>query len=446
MSGADHLKSTFHSLADFVAELVEGDERFTMSFHAEDSSFVRFNQAKVRQPGDVVQRTVHVDLMDGSRHAEAGISISGDPEIDRPRLSRMVMGLREQLPMLPEDPYLLLPDVVTSTENEGENKLPGSADAVERVLEKARGLDFVGIYAAGGIYEGHASSSGQRNWFSSHSFHLDFSAYLQADKAVKGSYAGFEWNDDELAVQLADARKKLEVLRREPKTVPAGKYRVYLSPAAIAEVLDLLAWSGFGLKAWETKQTPFIRMLEEGARLNPAVDLVENTAGGVGPRFNSAGFVKPDRVELISGGELKDPLVSPRSAKEYGRTTNGANAAESPRSLELAAGTIERQRVLEELGEGVYVGNLWYLNFSERKSCRMTGMTRFATFWVEGGEIVAPLNVMRFDESLYRALGENLVGLTKERELLLDAESYGARSTRSALLPGAVIRDFTFTL
>jgi len=43
-------------------------------------------------------------------------------------------------------------------------------------------------------------------------------------------------------------------------------------------------------------------------------------------------------------------------------------------------------------------------------------------------------------------LGENLIGLTSRQELLPSAETYRARSTRSARLPGALIGDFAFTL
>ena len=76
----------------------------------------------------------------------------------------------------------------------------------------------------------------------------------------------------------------------------------------------------------------------------------------------------------------------------------------------------------------------------------MTGMTRFATFWVENGEIIAPLNVMRFDDSAYRVLGDNLIGLTAERDLMLDSASYGERSTGSARMPGGLVKDFALTL
>jgi len=73
-------------------------------------------------------------------------------------------------------------------------------------------------------------------------------------------------------------------------------------------------------------------------------------------------------------------------------------------------------------------------------------MTRFASFWVEGGIIQAPLSVMRFDESIYRMFGGRLLGLTGERDFMLDPSTYHQRSTDSSRLPGALVEDFTFTL
>ena len=68
-----------------------------------------------------------------------------------------------------------------------------------------------------------------------------------------------------------------------------------------------------------------------------------------------------------------------------------------------------------ELGEGLYINNVHYLNYSDRTACRMTGMTRFATFRVENGKITAPVNVMRFDETIYRILGEHLVAVPYDK-------------------------------
>ncbi len=76
----------------------------------------------------------------------------------------------------------------------------------------------------------------------------------------------------------------------------------------------------------------------------------------------------------------------------------------------------------------------------------MTGMTRFASVWVEDGRIAAPLNAMRFDDTVYRVLGEQLEALTRERDLIPDGDTYAERSTTSMRTPGALVRDFALTL
>ena len=67
-------------------------------------------------------------------------------------------------------------------------------------------------------------------------------------------------------------------------------------------------------------------------------------------------------------------------------------ASESPAALSMQAGDLLEEDVLAKIGTGLYIGNLWYVNFSDRMNCRLTGMTRFATFWVENGVIVHPVH------------------------------------------------------
>jgi predicted Zn-dependent protease len=437
----------FYRLADYLNTRLSGDEIFTCTFDAEDSDFVRFNRSAVRQAGTVLQRSLSVTLIHGRRHTQGSISLSGEWEEDVARLTNLLPTLRNQLPYLPEDPHLLYATEVQSSDHQGENHLPEDTGAiVATILDAGRGRDLVGIYAAGGIQAGFANSFGQRNWFSSYSYNFDWSFYHQGDKAVKCSYAGFVWNPTEFAHKVAAATEQLTVLAQPARTIEPGRYRVYFAPGAFSEIIGLLGWSGFGLKDHRTKQTVLLKMIEEGVRLHPNITLQENTADGVAANFQEAGFIKPDRVTLIEQGAFRDCLVSPRSAKEYGVLTNGASGGEMPESFDMAGGTLTESEVLRRLDTGVYINNVWYLNYSDRTACRITGMTRFATFWVKNGVIQAPLNVMRFDETLYRMLGENLSGLTSERELILDSSTYGARSTASSRMPGAIVEDFTFTL
>jgi predicted Zn-dependent protease len=73
-------------------------------------------------------------------------------------------------------------------------------------------------------------------------------------------------------------------------------------------------------------------------------------------------------------------------------------------------------------------------------------MTRFGTYWVERGAIVAPLAVMRFDDSLYHLLGDRLEGLTAGRDLIISPQTYDGRGTDSYLLPGILVSGIDLAL
>jgi predicted Zn-dependent protease len=440
------MQDYFYALADAITSSLRGDEVYTCTFQGEDSDFVRLNRSAIRQPGSVQQRSLSVDLMLGRRHAPGTITLSGDFQWDRERLEALMGELREKLPYLPEDPYLLYATEVQNSETHGANHLPAAEDAVAALMAAGEGRDLVGIYASGGTYAGFANAFGQRNWFSSYSFNADWSFYHEKDKAVKTAYAGTAWDPAGFDRKVEAAVLHLDGLRQAPQTIAPGAYRVYLSPTALYDILEMLRGSGFGLKDHRTKRTTLLKMVEEDVRLHPSVTLSENTGEGTAANFQEAGFVKPDHVTLIESGRFCNCLVSPRSAEEYGVPTNGASGGESPESIDMVAGMLAADDILPRLDTGVYISNVWYLNYSDRSACRLTGMTRFATFWVENGEIRAPLNVMRFDESIYRMLGDQLIDLTAERELILDAGSYGRRSTDSGRLPGALVEGFTFTL
>jgi hypothetical protein len=194
-----------------------------------------------------------------------------------------------------------------------------------------------------------------------------------------------------------------------------------------------------GLRAHRTKTT--LLKMTRRVRPHPACRQRAHRRG-VGPTSRRRASLP--RRALIDGGAYRDCLVSPRSAVEYGVPTNGASAAESPVSIEVGAGRVPLDQVLRELGTGIFVSNLWYLNFSDRSACRATGMTRFATFWVEQGVIQAPLNVMRFDEALYRISGTHRAdGRARDdpRSGYVRPTLFGQRT--SARSPR---RPFTFTL
>jgi len=440
------MEAYFRELATLLDRSLYGRELYTCRLDAEASDFVRLNRGKVRQPGSVTQCYLGLHLIDGNRHAEQSLTVSGDLARDREPVLGALARLRGTLAGMPDDPHLSYATDVRSSRVARSSALPPAEAIIDDVLEAARDLDLVGLYAGGPVYRGFANSLGQRNWHEVTSFSLQWSLYHRADKAVKSVYGGFVWDSRALGAKMAGARERLALLTRPSKSLEPGRYRAFLTPSAMEELASMLCWGGFSGRALQTRQSCLFRLNEGSAQLDPAVSFSERTADGIAPAFQDDGFDRPSEVPLIDEGRMVGSLVSPRTAREYLLTQNGANASETPESLEMKGGTLTEGQALALLDTGLYIGNLHYLNFSDRPACRVTGMTRFASFWVEGGSIVAPVDVMRFDDTVYRLLGRELVGLTAEQELLMSADTYHQRSVASMRLPGAVVREMAFTL
>jgi len=440
------MQAYFYQLADRLHLQLQAQEHFTLWLSGEYSDFIRFNHARVRQAGNVFQCYLTLQLIRGHKHVSQELTLSTDFDADQTLLLDALKSLRSMLTDVADDPHLLLAEQINSTEHRVESNLPPAADMVADIIRLARNTDLVGFLASGELFYGFANSAGQRNWHENASWNFDWSLYSHADKAVKRGSAGFDWQPDKLATSIEQARAQVHCLTQPPKTLEPGRYRAYLTPAALAELVSMLNWGGFSEKAFRTKQSALQKLAAGEQAFSSLISLSEHTQAGLAPAFQSEGFIKPPRTDLIQSGALVGSLISPRTAKEYGLLHNGADGGEAATSFDLAAGSLPQQQALKALHTGLYISNLWYLNYSDRTNATVTGMTRFACFWVEQGEIVAPLNVMRFDDSLYRLLGSQLEALTLERELLADAGTYGGRSCASQHVPGALLAELNLVL
>jgi len=440
------VKELFFTLADHAIAGLEGDEVLLLNFNGEVTDFVRFNHAQVRQPMTVRQAHLGLTLIDGMRRNEVTLTLAGTPLQDRGTVTAAVQSLRAELAHLPEDPYLLYSTEATRSERIDAGALPGAASAIEDVVEAARGTDLVGLLASGPVVRGFASSAGARHWHAVDAFLLDWSLFHSGDKAVKCAWSGSAWDRAELDRRIGDAREHLAHLGTSPRTLEPGEYRAYLAPAALDELLWMLNWGGVSEKAQRTKQSCIQKLVDGQAAFSPLVGITEDIAGGLAPAFDEAGFTKPPRIDLVRDGRRGGSMVSPRTGAEYGIPSNGASEDEGMAAMAVDAGTLREEDVLQTLDTGLYVGNLHYLNFSDRANGRVTGMTRFATFWVERGRIAAPVNVMRWDDTLYRMLGDNLEALTDRPQWILDNRTYGQRSVQTSRVPGALLRKMAFTL
>jgi len=440
-----HVQCHFNSLcADLLAKLNAGEEA-AFNIAAEQTLFVRFNGNRVRQNTDVEQLSFSLRLQSQGRSVEQSRTLSGLIDADSAALARLLENCRAEIAVLPLDPNQVPIQNNGSSSEEFRGALLASEEVVPAVVGPAEGCDLAGLYAGGSVIRGHQNSKGQSHWFATETFFLDYSLY-NGSQAAKGSYAGSRWNSADWAANLQRTKALLQLLSRPQQDVKPGGYRSYLAPRAFSDLIGMLGWNALSASAWKQGRSPFKKLAEKELRLSPLLQIDENFALGLTPRFNSLGEVSPTSLPLIQDGELKTMLVSSRSAKEYGLVANGAADSESPRALDVRPGLLVEQDVLKELGTGLYLSNLHYLNWSDPMSARVTGMTRYACFWVDGGQIVGPIKDLRWDESLYDALGSKLMALTAQAEIDPAVDTYFQRALGGSRTPGALIDQFTFTL
>ena len=439
------MQDYFKKISELLFNTIERSEILILNFEAEETDFIRYNKSKIRQAGRVHQVSLDINLIKKGKTLRSSLRLSTEYDKDKTLLVRTLFFLRREVNELPKDPYLIYEKNINSS-NLIDNRGLNAQEMSSRILDISSSHDMVGILSSGKIVKGFANSLGQFNWHESDSFNFDWSLYDDNGKAVKQNYADRSWDQDTFTRLYAESAQQLSVISNEEQKVQPGSYRVYLSPSALNEIIDMMSWGGFSYKANKIGSSPLHLMAKGDREFDKSVSFSEDLSNGISPKFHSDGFIKPNNTELITEGKYQKSLISPRSALEYSVKHNAAEDYESPVSIKLETGEINSKKILETLGTGIYLNNLWYLNFSDRNNARVTGLTRFGCFYVKDGELIGPINTMRFDETMYNIFGTKLAGLTNEQQLLMDTSTYEQRSVHSSTIPGAVVEDFRLTL
>ncbi|MBC8214815.1 MAG: TldD/PmbA family protein [Candidatus Marinimicrobia bacterium] len=440
------MKKLFNKISDALLNQISKDEHLKISFSGENSQFIRFSKSKIRQTGLVDEVSISLELIHQNKTCSGGITVTSDEKSDIANVQQELQRLRKEVVHLPEDPYIVLPEDTGSSEEEHKGNLLPIEDAVNALTPAMQGVDLSGIWASGKIFIGNANSAGQKHWFSTETFSLDYSLITSDEKMVKTTFAGSEWNQKDYETTMADSIKKLRMMEQPAKKLKPGNYRTYIAPAGVADILGMFSWNGISEASIQQGQSAFGKMRNENAKLSPLFGLSEDFRKGLVPRFNGNGEIAPEQLSLIENCNLENTLVSTRTAKEYEKKSNNAGEGESLRSPIMKTGTLDKKDIFQKLDTGIYLSNLHYLNWSDNIGGRITGMTRYACFWVENGEIVAPIETMRFDDSLYNFFGENLEEVDNVAKLNLDVETYEGRALGGVVCPGILLKSFSLTL
>ena len=436
----------FGSICNALFNTLNEFELLKIDLQAESTEFIRFNNAKVRQSTELDDSNLGLVYYANGRTCSASYTLSGNLEQDIQNGFRFLDTLRKCALLLPEDPYQVLPIKNKSSTKNIRGKLLTKTNLADALFTPTKNTDFTGLYSAGAIITANANSLGQQHWFSVENFNVDYSLISPTGHAVKGIYAGQQWDNSIFADTITDDRRRLTLLDHPRRKLKPGGHRCYLAPAAIAELVHILSWGGVSLAAYKQGNCGLKKLIEDKGELSSKFNLRENFELGLTPAFNENGELSKKQIPIIEAGKLNTLLVNSRSEQEYSTKHNAANSGESLRSPEILPGDLCKGDILASLDTGLWVSNLHYLNWSDRAGGRITGMTRYACMWVENGEVVGPIEDMRFDDSIFNFWGNNLHSVTDFQEIQPQTLSYGHRHLGGCKTPGMLVDNFTLTL
>lgn len=230
---------------------------------------------------------------------------------------------------------------------------------------------------------------------------------------------------------------------RDAQPGEPGRYTVILEPAAVAEMLVMLALMGLGAVPYLEERSFMTGKLGQplvGANISLRDDTYHSAM--IGLPFDFEGAAK-QVVPLFEHGVAVGVVFDSLTARKAGvRNTGHALPAPNsygplPLNLVLDHGTHSREAMLSGVEHGLLVTRFHYVNIVHPKETTITGMTRDGTFLIEGGAVTRPLKNLRFTQSILEAL--NHVTAIEHTQHLVEMDGL------YVLAPSLRIEGFAFT-
>jgi PmbA protein len=213
---------------------------------------------------------------------------------------------------------------------------------------------------------------------------------------------------------------------RNPVPIQPGSYPVVLEEYAVADMIGMLAYMGFGALAYQEGRS-FMKLGQKitGDKVTIWDDGLDEH--GLPVPFDFEGVPKRHLdliVEGIAVGLAYDTLTASREAKEStghalpGHLFPGGNPeGPLPTNLFMATGNDSRDDLAKDIDLGIWITRFHYTNVVHPVASIFTGMTRDGTFLIEKGEVTRPVRNMRFTQNILEALA-SCVRLSRSASLV----------------------------
>ena len=396
------------ALADRVLAMSSADEtRVTVS--SGRSGNTRFADGNISTSGSSEDTLVTVVATIGRRQASASTNV-----LDDSSLRRTVETAQRLARLSPEDPELM-PELGPQTYDEVPAFVARTADldpearalAVGRAVEAAAagGREAGAIFTAGFLNAGAqavavATSNGL---FAYHrTTAASFTMTARTPDGTGSGWAGTgarDWSAvDSAALGRIAARKAAG--SRNPGAIEPGRYTAVLEPAAVSDLVPLLA-GALDARSADEGRSPFSKPgggTRIGERVvDPRVTLYSDPADPalLGQPFDGEGL-PIRRTVWIEDGVLRNLFYTRFWAQKQGTEPTGF-----PRlgGLALAGGTRSLDELIAGCERGILVTHFFYIRSLDPRTVLNTGLTRDGTFLIEDGRVTRSLKNFRWNES-----------------------------------------------
>jgi predicted Zn-dependent protease len=440
MSAADDLLSVgdraLASLAHGEAEVVIADGR---------SELTRFAGNEIHQSVAERYRHIRVRLIDGGRIGVGEVRGRGEEAM------ALAFAAAEESRRVTTSPDVS--PLPTPTRDDGDHPAAFSAatdaatplqraELVATITDRAgaRGVNAYGALSTSTTTTAIVTSAGLRRSATS----TQASLVSVARGEDGGGYAS-RHSADLGALDVAGlAAEVVDTCERNQGATPIGPgdYEVILSPYAVTDLLEHLAWVGFSALAVQEHRS-FMRI---GERLMSDAITIRDDAltPDIFPfPFDDEG-VSTRPLTLIDRGVCAGVVYDTPTAAHDGVESTGHSLPQPntwgplPRHVAMDAGDTPWQDMVASVSRGLYITRFWYVRDVHPLRTVITGMTREGTFLIENGNVTRPVKDLRFTQSIVEALA-NVVRVSRERRLELGEGESGVLS------PWLHIGRFSFT-
>lgn len=238
-----------------------------------------------------------------------------------------------------------------------------------------------------------------------------FQVLVRGEGAGQGY--GYACNRDARALDvmtpfLAAAAKSLA--SSYPKSIPGGAYTVIFEPAAVADLVALMARTVFNGRAYLEGRSPLTQIGQKlfGENINIWDDGLDPR--GLAIPFDFQGVPK-QRLNLVNRGIVPNVALDNATAAALGLASSGhtpgpGGAEPRPTHIFMEPGNAMLDDMVASTRRGILISRLRDLTILDPRSCLVTGVTGYGTLLIEDGKLTSALHNLRFVHSLVQVFNQ----------------------------------------